>query len=132
MREAWRSAWRRHLERLPLVPLQAQMAELVALHPEYHEQLIASHGPRARIEDDSEALGRSFLHLSLHLALREQLATDRPRGIAQLHRRLAAACGEGHEAEHRMMGVLEQTLWVAQRAGRLPDELQYFEALCRL
>ena len=132
MREAWRSAWRRHLERLPLAPLQAQMAAVIALHPEYHGQLTASPVLPADSEDAAEALGPAFLHLSLHLALREQLATDRPRGIAQLHQRLASACGESHAAEHRMMSVLEQTLWEAQRAGCMPDELQYLEALRRL
>ena len=132
MRGAWRAAWRRHLERLPLAPLQAQMAEVIALHPEYQAQLAESDGPAARVDDDADALGRSFLHLSLHLALREQLTTDRPRGIAQIHRQLSAVCREGHEAEHRMIRVLEQTLWEAQRAGRMPDELQYLEALRRL
>jgi hypothetical protein len=68
----------------------------------------------------------------LHLALREQLATDRPRGIAQVHRRLSAGYPGGHSAEHRMMEVLERTLWEAQRAARMPDEAQYLEALRRL
>ena len=128
MREAWRIAWRRHRERLPLVPLQAQMAAVVALHPE-HQGALAENCGEAITE---EAAGRAFLHLGLHLALREQLSTDRPRGIAQVHTRLAASCGDGHEAEHRMIGVLEQSLWEAQRSGRMPDEAQYFDALRRL
>jgi hypothetical protein len=70
--------------------------------------------------------------LGLHLALREQLATDRPKGIAQIHRRLSASPLEGHHAEHRMMGALEQALWEAQRTGRMPDETRYLEALRRL
>ena len=128
MREAWRSAWRRHLERLPLAPLQAQMVAVVALHPEYQGALAESSD--GSISED--AAGRAFLHLGLHLALREQLSTDRPRGIAQIRTRLAASCGDAHEAEHRMIGVLEQTLWEAQRSGRMPEEAQYFDALRRL
>ena len=31
-----------------------------------------------------------------------------------------------------MIGVLEQSLWEAQRSGRMPDEAQYFDALRRL
>jgi len=132
MRAAWRSAWQRYLERLPLAPLQAQMAEVVALHPEYHALLFGSPDPQGAAPDAAAALGQAFLHLSLHLALREQLSTDRPRGIVQLHRQLSASCREAHDAEHRMMRVLEQTLWEAQRAGRMPDESQYLEALHRL
>ena len=128
MREAWRTAWRRHRDRLPLSPLQAQMAAVIALHPEHQEQL-AENADGLIAE---EAAGRAYLHLALHLALREQLSTDRPRGIAQILTRLAAACGDGHEAEHRMIGVLEQSLWEAQRTGRMPDEAQYVDALRRL
>ncbi|HEV7431811.1 MAG TPA: DUF1841 family protein [Steroidobacteraceae bacterium] len=132
MREAWRTAWARHLERLPLAPLQAQMTALVALHPEYHAQLGQGPAIEARDLEDSPAVGHAFLHLGLHLALREQLTTDRPSGIALIHKRLSARHQEGHVAEHRMMGVLEQTLWEAQRAGRMPDEVQYLETLRRL
>jgi hypothetical protein len=132
MRAAWRTAWQRHLERLPLAPLQVQMADVMAAHPEYHAQLGERQGPEAEVADASEASGRAFLHLALHLALREQLATDRPHGIAQLHRQLTALGRAGHEAEHRMMSVLEQTLWEAQRAGKMPDEARYLEALRRL
>jgi Domain of unknown function (DUF1841) len=132
MRSAWRAAWERHLKRLPLAPLQAQMVEVIALHPEYHEQLSENPGLAARVKEDPEATGHAFLHLGLHLALREQLATDRPQGIAQIHRRLSAGQREVHQAEHRMMGALEQALWEAQRAGRMPDEAHYLEALRRL
>ena len=122
LREAWRTAWRRQLQGLPLEPLQAQMADLIALHPEYHQQFAAGTTER----------DNSFLHLALHLALREQLATDRPPGISAIHRQLSAAARATHAAEHRMIEVLAQTLWEAQRAGREPNEQQYLEALRRL
>ncbi len=128
MREAWRDAWRRHLQRSPLEPLQAQMADLIAMHPEYHAHMATAEttvGGGA----DPDVLVNAFLHLSLHLALREQLATNRPAGIVDIYRRLAAARGETHAAEHRMIEVLSEALWAAQRAARMPDEQQYLEAL---
>lgn len=132
LRDAWRTAWGRHLGGLPLAPLQVQMVDVMALHPEYHAQLTDGSRSASRAADDPGAAGPAFLHLGLHLALREQLSTDRPRGIAQIHRRLSAGQLGAHQAEHRMMDVLEQTLWEAQRAGRMPDEAQYLEALRRL
>ncbi len=132
MRGAWRTAWARHLARLPLAPLQAQMTEVIALHPEYHAQLLEIDRLAPQAREDTEIAARAFLHLGLHLALREQLTTDRPKGIALIHRRLSAGTLDGHEAEHRMMDVLERTLWEAQRAGRPPDEAHYLEALRRL
>ena len=128
LRKAWRSAWGRHLERLPLAPLQAHMVDVMALHPEYHAQLVEATGPA----EDTDAAGRAFLHLGLHLALREQLSTDRPKGIAGIHRRLIGRDQDRHAVEHRMIDVLERTLWEAQRAGRPPDEAGYFAALERL
>jgi Domain of unknown function (DUF1841) len=128
MREAWRIAWRRQRDRLPLTPLQTQMAAVIALHPEHQGQF--AENPDGSTAD--EAAGRAYLHLALHLALHEQLSTDRPRGIARIHTHLATRCGDRHEAEHRMIGVLDRSLWEAQRTGRMPDEAHYFEALRRL
>jgi hypothetical protein len=125
LRAAWRESWRRHRQGLPLEPLQAQMSDLIEMHPEYAPLLEGS----AHADGDST---NAFLHLALHLALREQLATNRPAGIAAVHQRLATALGDGHGAEHRMIEVLGQTLWDAQRAGRMPDERLYLEALKRL
>jgi hypothetical protein len=132
LRGAWRSAWQRHQQRLPLEPLQSQMVDLIAMHPEYQPQMSAA---AAAAESAGDAAGDSpgsFLHLALHMALREQLATDRPAGIAAVHARLRAAAGDTHAAEHRMIEVLAQVLWEAQRAVRMPDEQQYLEALRKL
>jgi hypothetical protein len=73
-----------------------------------------------------------FLHMGLHLGLREQLATDRPAGIAQEPARLTRRLASAHTAEHRMVDALAETLWEAQRAGRAPDERAYLERLRRL
>ncbi|HVN99068.1 MAG TPA: DUF1841 family protein [Steroidobacteraceae bacterium] len=133
LRAAWREAWQRRLQGLPLEPLQLLMADLVALHPEYHALMrSADAGTAPGSAAGAHEGGNAFLHLALHLALREQLGADRPSGIAQVHRRLGAATRDPHEAEHRMIEVLGQTLWEAQRAGRLPDEQRYLEALRRL
>jgi hypothetical protein len=128
LRRSWREAWQRHLDGLPLEPLQAQIVDVIALHPEY-QALLAGAPP---VADASAGSDNPFLHLSLHLALREQLGTNRPAGIAAVHRRLQRAAGSLHAAEHRMMEVLATVLWDAQRGGRAPDENDYLERLRRL
>jgi len=132
LRAAWRGAWQRHLARLPLEPLQAQLVALMEAHPEYHAALGLQALQLAGADAQTEAGAQAFMHLSLHLALREQLGTDRPGGIRALHARLAQRKGDPHEAEHAMIEVLARTLWDAQRAGRAPDEAAYLEALRRL
>jgi hypothetical protein len=68
--------------------------------------------------------------MGLHIAIREQLAIDRPPGIRALHSQLQARYGDIHGAEHHLMEALGQALWQAQRDGRAPDESQYL-ALAR-
>jgi hypothetical protein len=70
--------------------------------------------------------------MGLHLGLREQLTTRRPAGIEAVYARLSRQLGDGHTAEHRMIDVLAETLWDAQRAGRAPDEQTYLERLRKL
>lgn len=131
LRESWREAWERHRQNLPLEPLQAQIADVIGLHPEYHAFISA---PASLQRDFTPEGGREnpFLHMSLHLALREQIGTDRPPGIQAEYRRLCTHSGDAHEVQHRMIEVLATALWEAQRAGRPPDEQAYLEALRRL
>jgi hypothetical protein len=131
LRATWRLAWQRHREGLPLEPLQAQIADVIAAHPEYQAFVASESSAQADFLPDG---GREnpFLHMGLHLALREQIGTDRPAGIRAINQRLGARCDSAHDAEHRMIEVLATALWDAQRSGRAPDEQQYLEALRRL
>jgi hypothetical protein len=131
LRAFYLEAWRKRRERLPAEPLEHQVADVIEQHPEYHGLL--AHGDDALDRDWTPEQGESnpFLHMGLHLGLREQVATDRPAGIAALHRALADRLGE-HEAEHRMAECLAEALWRAQRNNSLPDEVSYMEALRRI
>ncbi len=127
LRRMYLEAWQRHQEGLPLTPLQAQVADVVALHPEYHTLLT----PDALDRDWTPEQGQTnpFLHMGMHLALREQVATDRPKGIRDVHALLVRRHDSDHEAEHRMMEPLGAALWEAQRQGVAPDEQRYLAAL---
>ena len=131
LRALYIEAWRKRRERLPAEPLEVQVADVIEQHPEY--QPLLEQGDAALQRDWTPEDGESnpFLHMGLHLALREQVATDRPAGIAGLHRALAGRLGL-HEAEHRMAECLAEELWRAQRDGVLPDEAGYLDALRRL
>lgn len=131
LRRRYAEAWRRRKEGLPLAPLDAQIADVIEQHPEYQA---AVEDPEAAGADYGVEAGRSnpFLHMGLHLAIREQVGTRRPLGIEAIHARLSKRLGSVLEAEHRMIEVLARTLWEAQRAGRAPDEQVYLEQLRRL
>jgi hypothetical protein len=131
LRARYRDAWRRWRAGEPLSTLDAQIAAVIAEHPEY-QPVVLGEESLERESPAATAVANPFLHLGLHLAVREQIATDRPAGIAQIHRRLAASLGSSHPAEHRMIEPLAETLWEAQRAGRAADEQAYLRRLRRL
>ena len=132
MRRMYLEAWRKFSAREPLEPLEGQLAAVIAEHPEYIAWLEA--GDAALGAEFTPEGGREnpFLHMGLHLAIREQVATNRPAGIAEIHRKLSERLGSAHEAEHAMLEPLGATLWDAQRQGRMPDEQAYLERLRRL
>jgi len=129
LRQSYRDAWRKYSAHLPLEPLEAQLAAVIAEHPEYVPLLEA--GAQALTADYTPEGGRQnpFLHMGLHLAIREQVATGRPAGIAQIHQTLTRRLGDAHAAEHAMLEPLAEVLWEAQRSGRMPDEERYLERL---
>jgi hypothetical protein len=132
MRRMYLEAWRKFSARLPLEPLEAQLAAVIAEHPEYVAWLESGEG--ALNADFTPEGGREnpFLHMGLHLAIREQVATNRPAGIAEIHQKLSARLGDAHAAEHAMLEPLAETLWESQRLGRMPDEQAYLDRLKKL
>jgi len=132
LRRFYFEAWRKHREGLPLEPLEAQIADVIALHPEYHATI---EQPEAAVDRDyrpESGQSNPFLHMGLHLAVRDQIATDRPAGIRAAFEAIARRCGSAHDAEHELIECLAEALWDAQRSGRPPDEIAYLERVRRL
>src|SRR5712671_2115846 len=117
LRRMYLDTWRKFTARVPLEPLEAQVAAVIAEHPEYVTWLES--GEQALSAEFTPEAGRQnpFLHMGLHLAIREQVATDRPAGIAEVHRKLSTRLGDPHAAEHTMLEALAEALWDAQRTG---------------
>lgn len=128
LRRSYQTAWRKHREKLPMEPLEIQIADVVGLHPEYHSIIEAVEVSDMDFDGD-DGCSNPFLHMGLHLAIRDQAATDRPPGFAAEYRRLAAETGGIHEAEHLIMEVLAESLWEAQQSGREPDESAYLHGI---
>jgi hypothetical protein len=130
LRQMYADAWRKHCEKLPLSPLEAQIASVIEWHPEYHDDVARDDLNRDYTPDGGQT--NPFLHMGLHLGIREQVATNRPAGIANIHTTLAAKIGDAHVAEHQMIECLAETLWEAQNQNGAPDERKYLERLQQL
>ena len=130
LRKMYADAWKKHCERLPLSPLDAQIADVIESHPEYHADVTGEDLGRDYTPDGGKT--NPFLHMGLHLGIREQVATNRPAGITAVHEAVAAKLGDAHAAEHAMIDCLAETLWEAQSSNQPPDEAKYLERLQRL
>jgi len=131
-RQMFVDCWRKFNDGETLEPLEKQITDVIEEHPEYHNLL---HPLQSGIERDfspEEGLVNPFLHMAMHLALREQVGTDRPAGIKSITRSLLLKHQDGHEVEHMMMEHLGEMLWKSQRENSAPDEIAYLEALRRL
>jgi hypothetical protein len=124
-------AWRKHTVREVLSPLESMAVAWIERHPEYHDDLQLAEDALAA--DYSPQSGRSnpFLHLSMHLAIDEQLQIDQPSGIRAAFEALVQRTGSAHEAAHETMECLGETLWEAQRAGTPPSDERYLGCLRR-
>ena len=122
-------AWRKRRQSLPATPLETLAADLIDLHPEYHTLLEAEDGlTREWTPEQGET--NPFLHLSLHLAIEEQLSIDQPPGIRAAFEQLCAA-RDRHVALHGILECLGETMWRAQRDRAMPDGEAYLDCIRR-
>jgi hypothetical protein len=135
-RDAYRQtfflAWQKHLKKLPLEPLETALVKIILLHPEYHS-LIEQPATYQQQEFNTEE--NPFFHLSLHLALQEQINTNRPAGIQALYQHLISQTeryDHPHQIEHEMMHCLAQMMWKMQQTGLMISEEEYLAALKKL
>lgn len=132
MRQFYIDVWQKRRSAAALEPLESLVADVISEHPEYHPLL--ERGEQALASEFYPEHGQSnpFLHMGMHIALREQVGTDRPAGIADLTRQMLLRYQDSHAMEHRMMECLGESLWNAQRNNAEPDEQAYMQCLRRL
>ena len=131
IRQVYLDVWQKMQRQELLEPMQAMIAEVIETHPEYHALLDNIDEIRQQEFTPDQGQTNPFLHMGMHIALREQTATDRPAGIKSIYQRLVSSKGQ-HEAEHAMMECLGQALWNAQRSNQAPDENAYLDCLQKL
>ena len=132
MRRLFFEAWRKHQAGEAMQPLEQMIAGVVLAHPEYHGLLDDPEDGLSRDYSPEAGESNPFLHMAMHIGLLEQISTDRPSGIGEVHRLLSQRFGETHAAEHRMMECLGRMLWEAQTNSRAPDEQAYLDCMRRL
>jgi len=127
MRQFFRSVWQKHQQSQPLEPLETIVRDVMLAHPEYQNQLTDADLDKDFLPEMGQT--NPFLHVGLHIALHEQLMTNRPIGIRALYNKAVKKMQDQHEVEHKMIDCLAESLWTAQRNHTQPDEQAYLQCL---
>jgi len=124
-------AWAKSRAGQPITDLERIASRIIALHPEYHAVLENpdKHAHRDYAPESGDV--NPFLHLSLHLAVAEQLAIDQPPGIRAQFERIRDARGDEHAALHAVLECLGEVIWASQRHATPPDAKLYLDCLAR-
>ncbi|KAF1028556.1 MAG: hypothetical protein GAK40_00889 [Burkholderia plantarii] len=131
VRRFFTDAWHKQRHGHVLTPLEAMAADWITEHPEYHADLDDAEAASTREYSPEAGRTNPFLHLSMHLAISEQLSIDQPPGIRAAHEKLTARLPSAHEAQHAIMECLGETIWEAQRTNTPPDTDAYLQRILR-
>ncbi|MBA4143335.1 MAG: DUF1841 family protein [Nitrosospira sp.] len=130
-RQLFFDAWRKFQEREVLTAMENIVLDVIQLHPEY--QAMLDDPERYQEKDYLPEMGdvNPFLHMSMHVAIREQLSINQPPGIRARFERLLNKTGDEHAVTHQVMECLAETIWQAQRNQTTLDASVYLECLDR-
>ncbi len=130
-RQVFFQTWTKLQQSLPMEPLESIIATVIQGHPEYHSIFKITEMKDIQ-ENDFNGGQNPFMHMGLHIALIEQVSTNRPSGITSLYQALLPKYTDEHQLQHIMMDCLGESLWNAQQSGEMPDEKAYIERLRKL
>ena len=129
IRDLFFQTWRKYRGSEALAGMETIALEAILLHPEYHRVLGAPE--HYREQEYFPELGETnpFLHLSLHVALEEQLTIDQPAGVRERFARIALKTADRHAALHAAIDCLAEMVWRAQKDRAPPDAAAYLDCL---
>lgn len=130
VRQFFCEAWQKHRQRSLLQGAEVTAVDLIVRHPEYHTLLENPAQALAQEFTPENGQMNPFLHLSLHLAVFEQVSIDQPPGIRAAYQALCRRL-DPHAAEHAILECLGETIWRAQRQGGPMDSTAYLDCVLR-
>lgn len=128
-RQLFFSSWDKFKKKQPLLPLEEQIVQVILAHPEYHKAIENHEHYKQHTYYPEFGETNPFLHMGLHIAVREQIITDRPQGIKMVYQDLLKKYKDPLHVEHLIMDQLAECLWLSQKNNTPPDEKHYLEHL---
>ncbi|OFZ70078.1 MAG: hypothetical protein A2Z01_08510 [Betaproteobacteria bacterium RBG_16_58_11] len=130
-RRGFFETWRKYQAREPVDGIEAMLLEVILQHPEYHALLSKPDQYQDRDYSPEHGETNPFLHMSMHLAINEQLSIDQPPGIRERHQALLERLGDAHGAQHTMLECLAEEVWHVQRHQVSFDAERYLGCIDR-
>ncbi len=131
VRQVYLTVWQKMQQQSLLEPMEAIIADVIKMHPEYHALLDKGEHAKERDFTPEDGQTNPFLHMGMHIAIREQASADRPSGIQAAYQKLLKT-NAPHDAEHSMIECLGQALWQAQRDNTMPDDNAYLACVKKI
>jgi hypothetical protein len=131
-RQMFFTSWDKYQQKKALLPLENEIVQVILAHPEFHKLLDNTKKFQQHTYYPEFGETNPFLHMGLHLAVREQIATDRPMGINTVFKNLMKKFNAPLTVEHLIMDQLAECLWLSQKNNVPPDETLYLNTLSDL
>ncbi len=129
IRQFYLTAWHKHNQAQTLAPIEQIIVNVIQQHPEYHVLLSDREQALSKDYTPEEGVVNPFLHMGMHIALTEQLTTNRPKGITASYQTLLKQQQDAHQVEHQLMDCLGEMIWAAQKLDQPPDEKAYLKCI---
>ena len=115
LRQMYFICWEKHSQQVPLEPVEQQIIGVILDHPEYHDILAQ---PERYLDQDyipETGVTNPFLHMAMHLVIRDQLHTNTPLGIRAVYDDYVHKLQDPHGVEHRFLDCLGEVMWQAEK-----------------
>jgi hypothetical protein len=129
VRQFFFDVWAKYRAGHPLMGAEQPALDAVLAHPEYHALLDQPERYKERDYLPESGETNPFLHLSMHLAIAEQLSVDQPPGIVERYQRLLKRLGDPMQAQHAIIDCLGEMIWQVQRHQTPFDSVAYLRCL---
>ena len=123
-REFLAKSWQKYISNKPLEPLEKQLVSIIEIHHEYHDLI-------GNIESEyfpEQGEVNPFLHINLHLALRDQLSLNH-KGVKEVYQELIKLYTDSHEVEHLMMECIAEMIHISQKNNTALNHESYLNCI---
>ncbi len=115
--------------KLPLSDMEKMAYSIILEHPEYNQILANKEKYLSYNWLPEHGQINPFLHMSMHLAIIEQLSINQPVGIKDLYQELCNKIQDEHKTHHELMDCIAEMIWIAQSNNMSPDVNVYFKCI---